>query len=281
MGKIIYGDFMNIRTDLISEKQTSCPIKEIDAHNESFGLATLNTVNIDNDNISKKLQKPQGCYCTVSFPSLTTICDTDDIIAATVNALEKITKSHTTALVVGLGNTDITPDALGPLVCGRVLATRHLSKELKSSIGLDNLNSVCCINPGVLGKTGIESYDLIKSAVSIIKPDIIIAIDALACRSPERLCRTIQLSDSGISPGAGVNNARKELSQNTIGVPVIAVGIPTVIDANGFFKSNNNDMMVTPKDIDLLIEKSADILSRAVNIFLQPTLDISVIESLT
>ncbi len=274
---------MNIRTDLITERQTACDCTDcINSSEEQIGLATLNTVIVDNKAIAERLQKPMGRYCTVSFPRLYTVCDTADIIDATVKAFKLVAPiGIKTALVVGLGNCDITPDALGPITCSRVLATRHLSKQLKQSIGLQNLKSVCCITPGVLGKTGIESYDIIKAAAATVKPDIIIAVDALACRSADRLCRTIQLSDSGISPGAGVNNSRKELSHGTVGVPVIAVGVPTVIDANGFFDKSADTMMVTPKEIDLLIEKSADIISRAINIFLQPSLDISIIESLT
>ncbi len=271
---------MNIRTDLISERQTACP-HYVNSYEEKIGCATVTNFIVDNKFISHQLNKPFGTYCTISFPPLQALCNTDDIIAATVGAFKKMTNGTQNTLVVGLGNTDITPDALGPLTADRVLATRHLSYKLKQDLNLQELKSVCSIIPGVLGKTGIESYDLIKSAASSINPDLIIAVDALACQSPERLCRTIQLSDSGISPGAGVNNTRRELSRSTIGIPVIAIGIPTVIDANGFFKEKIDNMMVTPKEIDLLIEKSADILSRALNVFLQPSLDISVIESLT
>ncbi len=284
-GQNSLGDFMNIRTDLIAEQQAADLRKsKIKATTEDLGIATLDTVTIDSEDISKELQRPFGTYCTVTFPDLHTVCNTADIIDATVKAFKKLVSGAENALVVGLGNTDITPDALGPLACGRVLATRHLSKELRKDLGLEDLNNVCCMAPGVLGKTGIESYDLISAAVKVAKPDVIIAIDALACRSPSRLCRTIQLSNTGISPGAGVNNARKELSYGTVGVPVIAVGVPTVIDANSFFEQSSDtveNMMVTPKEIDLLIEKSADILSRAINIFLQPLLDISIIESLS
>ena len=137
-----------------------------------------------------------------------------------------------------------------------------------------------------MGKTGIEAFDLISAAIEHIKPSLIIAVDALAARSAARLCRTIQLSDSGICPGSGVNNARKELSKTTFSIPVIAVGVPTVIDANSLLHEDmrsdeEENMMVTPKDIDLLITKSSALLSRALNIFLQPELDITVIDSLT
>ena len=278
---------MNIRTDLVLEQQEGCDKKlsGIKQEYEKMGNTTLSIIKICDDNTSNVLQKPKGTYCTVSFPRLDFVCDTADITSATVKALKTVFKTDfKNALVVGLGNTDITPDALGPFACDRVLATRHLGDDLKHDLGLDNLKSVCCITPNVLGKTGIESYDLITAAAKKIKPDLIIAIDALAARDPARLCRTIQIGDSGICPGAGVNNSRKELSKKTIGIPVIAVGIPTVIDANSFFEYAEapiENMMVTPKEIDLLVEKSAEILSRALNIFLQSELDIDIIESLT
>lgn len=274
---------MNIRTDLIAEiqKDAQSDLSGVETSEETINDVNISITKIVSDNASNILQKPIGTYCTVSFPRLDFVCDTADIINATVEALKTVcAKSCTNALVVGLGNTDITPDALGPFVADRVLATRHLSDKLKDDLGLQNLKSVSTISPNVLGKTGIESYDLIAAAANKVNPDIIIAVDALACRDPDRLCRTVQISDSGICAGSGVNNARKQLSRDTIGIPVIAVGIPTVIDANPFFDTSEN-MMVTPKEIDLLTEKSADILSRAINIFLQPELDIDIIESLT
>lgn len=274
---------MNIRTDLIAEIKEDVKenLKGAEASEETVGSVKISTVKLTDKKAARILQKPVGTYCTVEFDRLDFVSDTSDIIKATVKAFKAVVCGRTeNALVVGLGNTDITPDSLGPFVADRVLATRHLSNELKQDLGLEGLKSVCCLSPNVLGKTGIESYDLITAAAKMINPDIIIAVDALAARSPERLCRTIQISDSGICPGAGVNNARKELSFGTIGIPVIAVGVPTVIDANGFFKADEN-MMVTPKEIDLLTEKAVQILARAINIFLQPLLDIETIKSLT
>lgn len=280
------GDFMNIRTDLISEikAEKKSEISGVETSEQRLNDVTVSTVKVITDDAARVLGKPKGKYCTVTFPRLDFVCDTTDIIKAAVKSLKIVADINiTSALVVGLGNSDITPDALGPLVCNRVLATRHLSRQLKHDLGLENLRSVCCISPNVLGKTGIESYDLICAACEKIKPNIIIVIDALAARSPERLCRTVQISNTGICGGSGVNNARKPLNRDTVGVPVIAVGVPTVIDANSFFENGNTteNMMVTPKEIDLLIEKSAQILSRAINIFLQPEIDVSIIESLT
>lgn len=274
---------MNIRTDLVTEtkQEIKKDIKGVQSNEETVGDVNISTIKITTNAASDILQKPIGTYCTVSFPRLDFMCDTGDVISATVNATKAVfDHNFKSALVVGLGNTDITPDALGPFVCDRVLATRHLSDKLKQDLGLQNLKSVCCLAPNVLGKTGIESYDLIYATVKKTNPDVIIVIDALACRSPERLCRTIQISNSGITAGSGVNNARKTLNQENIGVPVIAIGIPTVIDGN-FYLNTTENMMVTPKEIDLLIEKASDILSRAINIFLQPKIDIDIIESLT
>lgn len=277
------GDYMNIRTDLVAEiKAEKQPdISGVEVIEEQINDVNISTVKILDEKASETLEKPIGSYCTISFPRLDFVCETCDIINATVKALKAVTKANIKqSLVVGLGNTDITPDALGPIVADRVLATRHLTDELKRDLGLDGLKSVSTITPNVLGKTGIESYDLVSATAKKIKPDIIIAVDALACRDPERLCRTIQIADSGICAGSGVNNARKPLNLATLGIPVIALGVPTVIDANSFFNSDEN-MMVTPKEIDLLVEKAADIISRAINIFLQPEIDIDTIESLT
>ena len=277
------GDYMNIRTDLVAEiKAEKQPdISGVEVIEEQINDVNISTVKILDEKASETLEKPIGSYCTISFPRLDFVCETCDIINATVKALKAVIKANIKqSLVVGLGNTDITPDALGPIVADRVLATRHLTDELKRDLGLDGLKSVSTITPNVLGKTGIESYDLVSATAKKIKPDIIIAVDALACRDPERLCRTIQIADSGICAGSGVNNARKPLNLATLGIPVIALGVPTVIDANSFFNSDEN-MMVTPKEIDLLVEKAADIISRAINIFLQPEIDIEVIESLT
>ena len=274
---------MSIRTDLISEIKSENPINidGVVTNTKQTNNTFLSTIKITNDTAAKIIGKPQGTYCTISFPRLDYICDTFDIINSTLKALKIVYhKNVNCALVVGLGNADITPDALGPLACSRILATRHLSGNLKRDLGLQNLKNVCCISPNVLGKTGIESYDVINAVSDKIKPDIIIAIDALACREADRLCRTVQISNSGIIAGSGVNNSRKELSKSTLGVPVIAIGVPTVIDANSFFDSKEN-MMVTPKEIDLLVEKAADIISRAINLFLQPDIDIDIIESLT
>ena len=192
-------------------------------------------------------------------------------------------------LVVGLGNSDITPDALGPQVAAKILATRHLRDELESSEEFfSDLRSVGVIAGGVLGQTGIETAELIDAVMEKVKPECVIAVDALACSDVNRLGCTVQLSDAGISPGSGVQNKRKELSEKTLGVPVIAIGIPTVVDMHTIVSNytgseisgNLPNMMVTPRDVDKLIERSASMLAAGINMALQPQLDFDQIETL-
>ena len=274
---------MNIRTDLISEENVA-EISGIVSTIKNIDGIKVETAEIKSDEAAKRIGKPKGKYCTVKFSRLDTITDTVPLKSALVFALKELScGKDDNALIVGLGNADITPDALGPLCVGSVIATRHISGELKRTLGLEGLHNVSCIVPGVLGKTGIEAVDIIKATAEETKPDIVLAIDALAARTPENLCRTIQLTDSGIAPGSGVKNERKQLSRETLGVPVIALGLPTVIDADSVlpgFKSDEN-MMVTPKEIDLLVSRAADITARAINTYFQPELDNETIESLS
>lgn len=176
-------------------------------------------------------------------------------------------------LVVGLGNKQITPDAIGPTVADGLVVTHHmklLNKPLYDSLGLGDLSSVV---PGVLGQTGLESAVIIKSAVEKLRPHAVIAVDALAARSVSRLGTTIQLSNAGIAPGSGVNNGREELSQDTLGCPVISIGVPTVVDARTLAADlvpdgkpgELSNFFVTPKDTDVMVRVTAKAIASAIN----------------
>ncbi|MCQ2441471.1 MAG: GPR endopeptidase [Clostridia bacterium] len=280
---------MEIRTDLITERREmdTTQTKGAVSKTVNIGSVSVEYVEINTESATIKLQKPIGKYYTLEFERLDKNTDTKSIKTALVSCLNKlIKKSFKNFLIVGLGNADITPDALGPLVANRILATRHLDENFKKRMGLTELRSVAVITPGVLGKTGIEASENVLASCKKIKPEVIIVIDALAARNPSRLCSTIQLSNTGISPGSGVGNSRKSLNFDTFGVPVIAIGIPTVIDSKTFrydcngAQNDDLDMMVTPKEIDVLIKNSADILSLAINLFLQPSLDEETIKAL-
>lgn len=273
---------MDIRTDLISELNESSTGNQsgIKTQKRIFGEVTADMVDVLTPDSARRIGKPCGRYLTVSFERLDRIADLSDVKAALLYSLQMLFPTPPeSVLVVGLGNTDITPDALGPLTANSIIATRHISGNLRHTLGLDGLKDVSCLIPGVLGKTGIESLDIVSAAAAETKPDAIIVVDALAARDPKRLCSTVQLSNSGITPGSGVNNARKELSGNKLHIPVIAIGIPTVTDADR--GKEKNDMMVTPKEIDLLIKKGSELLSFVLNRFLQPGLDEETIENMT
>lgn len=274
---------MSLRTDLVAENNQF--VNNDGIKKSAFGECTVLELNITDKKTAELFNKPKGKYFTVKFRSFLSINNTADLKEAVLYALNSLIdkKLRDEVLIIGLGNTDITPDALGPLTADKILATRHINKELRERLNLNNLKNVCALTPGVIGKTGIEAAETVYATAKSIKPSVIIAIDALAASNVENLCCTIQLSDTGISPGSGVNNSRKELSYDTLKTPVIAIGIPTVTDSASVIKTNEKDiqMMVTPKEIDLLIDKASEFLSHTLNIFLQPDIEPEVLEAIT
>ncbi|MBQ3940862.1 MAG: GPR endopeptidase [Oscillospiraceae bacterium] len=197
------------------------------------------------------------------------------------------------ALIAGLGNADITPDALGPQAASHILATRHLRRELADDDPdtefFRRMRQVSVLANGVLGQTGIETAELIQALHETVSPAFVIAIDALACSDLSRLGTTVQISDAGISPGSGVQNRRAELSARTLGVPVIAVGVPTVVDLHTIVRGASEippdlsalpNMMVTPRDIDRLLHRMARLIALSVNLALHPQLSFADAEAL-
>lgn len=279
---------MNIRTDLVSERHEMHTenVEGADTDRRSFGEAELELIKVKTDSAAQTLEKPKGRYYTLRFSPLESMLDYDDIRRALLYAFEMICpEKRDNVMIVGLGNSDITPDALGPRTADGIFATRHINNELMRELGLKNLARVSAVKPGVLGKTGIEAADAVKAQCGVVKPDLIIVIDALAARRSERLCRTVQMSDTGITAGSGVGNSRTAINEESLGVPVVAVGIPTVIDAATYRfdcggENNGERLFVTPKDIDRQIELSAGILSETLNEFLQPSLDRETINAL-
>ena len=194
----------------------------------------LTKVRITNENGEKSTGKPIGNYITIESPTMKEN-DTETheeiikVLSENIASLAKL-KKVSLILVAGLGNRYVTPDALGPLVISRILVTRHITESLPDQID-NNVRAVSAISPGVMGITGIETGEIIKGICESINPDLVIAVDALAARKTERINTTIQMSDTGISPGSGVGNKRMVLNEKTLGIPVIAIGVPTVVDA--------------------------------------------------
>lgn len=275
------------RTDLAIE---SFPNNNDNIHMKTReGIFKITEIIIDDDSYIQSLGKSRGHYVTLEKCNLIDFSDNyEDMIQELAEEIRKFIPEGD-IMVAGLGNRDITPDALGVMVSSKVLATRHLETELGKDMDsfLKSLRRVSTFAGGVLGQTGIETSEIINSICHEVKPAGIIAVDALACSDVRRLGTTIQISDSGISPGSGVANARKELSAKNMGVPVIAIGVPTVIDIHTIIENLSGnvpedfpDMMVTSREIDRLIERSAQLISYGINLALQPTLTLDDVKGL-
>lgn len=197
----------------------------------------ITTVKIETENGAKTMGKPVGTYITMEAPNMTVPDEGyhEEISGELLKQMKQFVKpgeEDYSVLVVGLGNRKVTPDALGPYVVDNLNITRHIVREYgKYAMGKDQVQLVSAIVPGVMGQTGMESVEIIRGIVNETKPDLIIAIDALAARSSRRLNSTIQIADTGINPGSGVGNHRNAITRETVGVPVIAIGVPTVVDA--------------------------------------------------
>ena len=275
---------MSIRTDLAIELNAE-KIKGTKTEEKAVGNIKTTITEIVDEAAAQRLNKPIGKYITVEFPSVEKITDFTDLKTAIKESLKELMgETSERVLVVGLGNTEITADSIGPQTALGILATRHITGQFAENIGLKGLKSVSVVTPNVLGKTGIEATELVLGAVKIINPQAVIVIDALASSSISRLFRTVQISNTGITPGSGVKNSRRELSKKTLGVPVIAVGVPTVSDVNtialeltGLYGNDNTDMIVTPKDADILSHRVSEILSQTINVFLQPEIEEEII----
>lgn len=291
---------MNIRTDLALEAKELAD-KNIDGIEQriyEYHNMTVTKIKITSSETAKILNKDKGIYITMEFPKLVeNFNNTDQNLEIIGKHIRQLLPKDGLILVVGMGNLNITPDALGPKSSEKVLATRHITGELAKQTGLDKLRSVAVISPGVLGQTGVETFEIVTSIVERIHPKAIIAIDALASRRIERLGCTLQISDTGISPGAGIGNRRFPINKKTIGIPVIAIGIPTVVDALTLIKDTlpkdyqernlfndisqkGKNMVVTPKEIDVLIERGSQIIGMAVNSALHNNFSLEDIVSL-
>lgn len=284
-----------IRTDLAMEARealTHLPQKdsgiEITESILSPGSIQSTIVKITTENAATGIGKPKGTYITLESAEM----DSDDAgrheeIAAALSEtlLSFIKHDHfpVSILIVGLGNRNVTPDALGPTVVDQLQITRHLYKEFGNAAFFTPCKYlVSSIVPGVMAQTGMETLEIVKGITNETKPDYVIVIDALASRSTKRLNRTIQISDTGIHPGSGVGNHRNALTKETLGIPVISIGIPTVVDAativsDSLFLDQNDElleevllpglrtMFVTPKDIDASLRQLSMTLSEGLN----------------
>lgn len=260
---------MTIRTDLAVEAKSlweksagqTTKLEGVRARTYSVGGAELTQVDILDARGEKALGKPAGRYVTLELPRGRDVRQPAQTLAG---ELRKLTGEAGGIMVVGLGNAAVTPDALGPLAVSRLFLTRHLIEHLPEQFGA--CRPLCAVCPGVLATTGIESAELVRGAVAHTKPACVVVIDALATGAPERLCRTVQLTDTGIVPGSGVGNRRSRFSKETLGVPVLALGAATVTDAAALCPDADRQMIVTPRDIDEQVRYLAAVLGMAINL---------------
>lgn len=264
---------MNIRTDIALESHELLNPKHrkgITVNRWKKDSIEITKVEVVDEDGKKAIGKPIGKYFTVNLPEFSHESELIDIRLEIITKIirELIPQEAETFLVAGIGNEHITPDALGPLCAKKIFSTRHFEKFTEISQHLPDLNPVSSISTGVLGQTGIETSEYIGGIVKLVNPDLVIIVDALASSKLLSLGKTVQISDTGISPGSGVGNYRKRIDKSSLGVPVISVGVPTVTD----FKYNDS-MIVTPKDIDMIISRAANLLALGINCALQPTVD--------
>ena len=241
---------------------------------KSWSGGSWETVRLTSEEGEASIGRPRGIYATLNLDriddldedecenaqdeiarKLCEICDSDRIIPARI-------------LVVGLGNRSLTPDSLGPKSCDEVVATMHILSYDEDAFYELECSEIAVISPDVSAKSGIDAAILVSGICDKIKPDLVIAIDALASRAPERLGRTVQISNTGIFPGSGVGNTRGEISKRAIGVPVVAIGVPTVMDSRHFSTDGvitGEPMFVSPREIDGIVRSSAKIIGGAIN----------------
>lgn len=232
-----------IRTDLALETQEKMQEDNVELKGVRFleekvdKNLTISRVVIETENGAKTMGKPKGTYITIEALNMD---DEDEDyhreiseqLAKVIRELIHVKKEELSVLIVGLGNREVTPDALGPRVVDNLFITRHVIKEYgKYAFGSDGVNRISSIVPGVMAQTGMESLEIIKGIIKETKPELVIVVDALAARSTKRLNRTIQVTDTGINPGSGVGNHRHGINEKSVGIPVISIGIPTVVDA--------------------------------------------------
>ena len=309
---------MEQRTDLAVEAGEWHRLGEQDGFIEqlSVGTVPVSRIRIVNQKAADATGKPIGNYATVFFDGAFSDDEKfDRAVEETAKVLEEFLKNASSVLAVGLGNAEMTADALGPKIIDRLIISRHLKEHLPDLYKELALGNVSALRPGVLGQTGIETGELIRAAVETVRPDAVIVFDALASRKVKRLCATVQISDTGIVPGSGVGNKRQAVNRETLGVPVISVGIPTVVDAAtlaadalsraraGMDDSETrladrlsdddgqalrealggyeNNLIVTPQDVDTLVDRAANLVAQAANKALHGDLSREQIDALT
>lgn len=281
---------MDFRTDLALERSEiiGSAAKGIESRTRGNNDCIVTEIRVTSKEGEELIGKPVGRYITVKVPEFSSDGELlDGRLHALTEEIKNMIPEKGTILTVGLGNKSMTADALGPECAEQIFVTRHISGELADALGFRDLRPVASIAPGVLGKTGIEASEIIHGVIKKIRPVCVVAVDALAALDIERLGNTVQLSDTGISPGSGVGNKRREISYKTMGVPVISIGVPTVINALTIARNvldsvsagtdisgaeKFGEYVVASREADLITKRGSRLISLALNCAFQPSL---------
>ncbi len=262
-------------TDLATERRranTECD--GVDYTKKKVGCGIWETVRIKNEKGAESIGRPEGVYATLNLERMDNLDDgetidaTDEVARKLCEICDEDRIIPAKILVVGLGNRELTPDSVGPRAANEVIATMQILNYDSEKFYNMECSEIAVISPGVSAKSGLDAAEWVNGISGILKPDVIFAIDALASRSPDRLGRTIQISNTGIFPGSGVGNSRKEISKRKLGVPVIAIGVPTVMDSRHFSNGGvitGEPMFVSPREIDGIVSSAAAIIGGAIN----------------
>ena len=282
---------MKVRTDLALEERESFDGSGVEIHGveveescDEERNVRLTRVKIVSERGAREMGKSRGTYLTLEAPGLASP-DEDyhrEVSEVIADLLRELTGTAESVLVAGVGNRDVTPDALGPQAVSNLMITRHLIREYgREMMGMDGCCVVSGIVPGVMAQTGMETSEILQGIIEETRPDLLIVIDALAARSTRRSGRTVQITDTGIQPGSGVGNHRGSLTKESLGIPVIAIGVPTVVEAAAIvydaqgncekMPPHLNGMFVTPKNIDEMIKQLSFTLSEALNMVFSET----------
>ena len=295
----------SFRTDLAMEaREQNGEISGVKMEQRKCASALVTRIQVLNEEGAKKLGKPIGTYITIEQRDLyeKDPQDSDELVQCIARQIANLLNDackEGCSLVVGLGNRELTPDSLGPRVVSEVLVTRHLKNVLSEEMRAQ-LCSVCAIAPGVMGETGMETGEVVKAVVGAVNPSCVIVVDALAARSTQRILSTVQITDAGVAPGSGVGNHRSALTRESLGVPVIAVGVPMVVHASTILHDaleriagsnvsvdsllrnmEGENLVVTPVMIDEAVRCAAKLVAQAINTALQPALSPEEIKALS
>ena len=282
---------MGYRTDLAMEAYTlwrqeageTTKLPGVKACEEESGGIKITRVDILDEQGAKLLGKPAGRYVTLELGAFSRREEGSFASAVEAVAREASGFLHAPrcALCAGLGNEAVTPDALGPWTLESLLVTRHLKARMPEAFS--SFCSVSAVRPGVLGTSGMESLELVQAAAGVVQPECVIVVDALAAAEPERLCRTVQLTDAGLAPGSGIGNCRAAFTADSLGARVLAVGVPTLMDAEylaGRALPGVQGLIVTPRDIDRRVREMARVVGLGLSLALHPGLTIGELERL-